>query len=403
MNSRMEIRGRTLSCLKAIRGASPGLLASCILLLLLTAFLQAPAAGRIVAIGDVHGNLDGLVAILQKANLIDQTRHWTGDSATLVQTGDLLDRGPRSRDVLDLMMALQKEAPRRNGSVRISLGNHEVMTMMGDLRYAVPQDYAAFVDSRSEQRRKAAFQNYSSYQKQHGASVNEGVWMQAHPAGFIERQEAFSARGAYGRWLRTLPAVNKVDAAVFLHGGLSPELTSWTVEKINAGVSNEIRAFDKYKQYMVEKKIALAFFTFDELIAAARAALDASKAKPQSKEDAGDNAAPDNQIIEDFLQLGGWLSVSENGPLWFRGYDNWTEDEGERRLSPLMQGLNIKRAVVGHTPQPNGEIRRRFGGKIFLIDTGMLSSYYPGGKASALEISKDRIRAIYIDRETDLN
>ena len=63
----------------------------------------------------------------------------------------------------------------------------------------------------------------------------------------------------------------------------------------------------------------------------------------------------------------------------------------------------MKRIVVGHTPQPNGEIRRRFGGKVFLIDTGMLSNYFKGGKASALEISKDSIRAIYIDKQIGLN
>jgi len=46
----------------------------------------------------------------------------------------------------------------------------------------------------------------------------------------------------------------------------------------------------------------------------------------------------------------------------------------------------------------NGEIRSRFGGKIFLIDTAMLL-----GRLSALEISGDRIRALYPNRQVDFN
>ena len=366
--------------------------------LLLAAFVQAPEPGRVIAVGDVHGNLDGLVAILQKTSLIDHGRRWSGGSATLVQTGDLLDRGPQSRAVLDLMIALQKEAPRRNGRVLVSLGNHEVMSMMSDLRYVVPEDYAAFADGRSEQRRKTAFQNYSKQQAERGRSVNEAAWMQAHAPGSIERQEAFGPQGAYGRWLRDLPAVNTVDASIFLHGGISPELSAWTVGKINASVRAELQAFDKYKQYMVDNKIAFPFFTFDELVSTAKAEVDTLK----SKQKPGDETPEDIRMLEEFLRLGSWLSVNENGPLWFRGYSVWPDEEGEANLARLTQAFKVKRIVAGHTPQPNGEIRRRFGGMVYLIDTGMLSSYYPGGKAAALEISGDRIRAIYLDTQTEL-
>src|SRR5690242_2008709 len=65
---------------------------------------------RIVAIGDVHGDLDDFVALLQRTSILDTNRHWSGRNTILVQTGDLIDRGPKSRAVLDLMMQLQKEA-----------------------------------------------------------------------------------------------------------------------------------------------------------------------------------------------------------------------------------------------------------------------------------------------------
>ena len=59
--------------------------------------------------------------------------------------------------------------------------------------------------------------------------------------------------------------------------------------------------------------------------------------------------------------------------------------------------------MVGHTVQRSGRIRPRFGNKVFLIDTGMLSSYYPGGRASALEICGDaEFTAMYMDQQVVL-
>jgi hypothetical protein len=84
--------------------------------------------------------------------------------------------------------------------------------------------------------------------------------------------------------------------------------------------------------------------------------------------------------------------------LWFRGYDRWSDAEGEALITKLIQTLGVKRIVVGHTPQLSGEVRSRFGGKVFLIDTALLR-----GRPSALEISNGKVRAIYPNRQTDLD
>src|SRR3984957_12772383 len=68
--------------------------------------VQAGPPGSVIAIGDVHNNFDGFVAILRRPGLTDQHNHWTGGNTTFVQVGDLLDRGPKPREVMDLMMAL---------------------------------------------------------------------------------------------------------------------------------------------------------------------------------------------------------------------------------------------------------------------------------------------------------
>src|SRR5690242_8587107 len=91
-----------------------GLLVS-FLVLALGSLAQPARQQRIVAIGDVHGEYDGFVGILQKAHLIDPSKRWAGGNTTLVQTGDVLDRGPGARAVMDLLMSLQRDAPRQSG------------------------------------------------------------------------------------------------------------------------------------------------------------------------------------------------------------------------------------------------------------------------------------------------
>jgi hypothetical protein len=57
--------------------------------------------------------------------------------------------------------------------------------------------------------------------------------------------------------------------------------------------------------------------------------------------------------------------------------------------------------VVGHTPQIGG-IRMRFGGRAFLIDTGILSGYFQGGRPSALEINAGTFTAVYPNERVPL-
>lgn len=101
-----------------------------------------------------------------------------------------------------------------------------------------------------------------------------------------------------------------------------------------------------------------------------------------------------------FIGYADWLSVRDDGPLWFRGYDRWSEEEGVAQVSKLLEAYNATHIVVGHTVQKGGHLRARFNNKVFLIDTGMLSAYYPGGKASALEIeSGTKFTADYGDQK----
>jgi hypothetical protein len=357
---------------------------------------------KLVAVGDVHGDFDDFCLILRRTGLMDDQNRWIGGSATLVQTGDLLDRGPKGREVMDLLMGLEKEAAKNGGQVVPLLGNHEVMNILGDLRYVTPQNYAAFADNESEKRRKAAYQEYAAWYASHtkwlariiqpALPATENGWMAEHPAGFLEYREAFSPDGKYGKWVRQHAAVVKIGEVIFLHGGISANLIGLRLEQINSQVREEIEQFDKTRQDLVLRKVILPFFTIGEIAVAAQLELMAERAA---------ETPPDPEYHNRLVRLLGfnnWLCMRDDGPLWFRGYDEWNEEEGDRQIDRVLAAYNVAHIVVAHTVQNKGRIRSRFGGKVFLIDTGMLSTYWQGGRASALEIqASGKFAALYLD------
>ncbi|MBV9625626.1 MAG: metallophosphoesterase [Acidobacteria bacterium] len=370
--------------------------------------VPAPAKSQesLIAIGDVHGDFDDFVGILQHTSLIDKQNHWTGSNITLVQVGDLLDRGPKPRQVMDLLMALEKEAPQDGGRVVSLLGNHEMMNIMGDLRYVTPENYASFADANSEERRRSAYRDYIKWRESHSAvlaelphplEITEAEWMARHPAGFIEQREAFSPKGTYGKWLRGHDALAEINGVIFLHGGISPSLASMTLSAINSHIRDEISTFDSCKQYMVDERLILPFFNLQEIVSVVQAEISAEqKSKIPGKPEL-------RARLSQFAQFPEWLSVRTDGPLWFRGYDQWSDEEGSAQVDKILQSFKASHLVVGHTVQKEGRIRDRFGGKALLIDTGMLSSYYPGGRASALEIRNSvKFTAEYMDQQVVL-
>ena len=363
-------------------------------------------AEAVVAIGDVHGDFDDFVAILKQVGLIDAQHHWTGGKATLVQVGDLLDRGPKPREAMDLLMSLEKEAPQAGGRVVSLLGNHEMMNIMGDLRYVTPVNYAGFAGANSEERQRSAYLTYMKWRGSHAAllaelaqpmELTEEEWMARHPVGFIEQREAFGPNGSYGKWLRKHSALADIGGVIFLHGGIHPDLAKMKLDAINARISDEIKTFDATKQYLQDEKIILPFFNLQEITAVVQAELTAElKSRMPSEKQR-------QSRLKQFLEYGEWLSVKADGPLWFRGYDQWSEEEGAEHMGKLLEAFKATHIVVGHTVQKGGRIRPRFGGRVFLIDTGMLSSYYPGGRASAMGIcGVAKFTAQYMDQQVVL-
>jgi hypothetical protein len=352
------------------------------------------ASDRIVAIGDIHGSYDGFVSILQRAGLVDDNAHWIGGDTTLVQTGDIFDRGVEVFKVLDLLMRLEKEAAEAGGEVIVLLGNHEGMNLVGFFRDVNPEVYAEFVDKKSEKRRKAAYKNFKKFWRAKaeellGAPVAEvpdeikEQWMAAIPLGWLEYKEALGPDAFYGSWLHQRPVAVLIDGTLFIHGGIGPDLAGMSVDEINAKVAAELETYHRLRALMIEEGLVP---TTAELASLVNVYLEMDPKDPKYAE------------LEDAEN---WLVFSEGGPLWFRGGDRWDEETQTEEMIALLSGVGAERVVGGHTVQDDGRIEVRFGGRVFLIDTGMLSSVYTGGQASALVIEDGTFTAIYTDGSSE--
>jgi hypothetical protein len=319
--------------------------------------LAAPAQpGRIVAVGDLHGDYDAWLRIARGAGLIDARGRWAGGKTTFVQLGDVTDREPDSLKIVRSLQQLQRQAPRRGGRVVVVLGNHEAMNLVGDNRYTTPGEYAAFANSQSAALRDRLYDaNRAAIEAQVRTQDPKlppeqirAAWMAQHPLGWTEHMLAWSPSGELGRWATANPAVVRIGNTVFVHGGLSAEYAPLGIDEIN-------------------RRVAAAMAKADD--------------GPAS-------------VLFDPL-----------GPLWYRGLatrDPRADPEGaaaavagktprptiEQELAAVLAATGARRIVIAHTPILSG-ISVTYGGRLIRIDTG-ISRYY-GGPLSWLEIIGDQV------------
>ncbi len=375
------------------------IVAACrIWLLLLALPFAVLAQERVVAIGDVHGAYAEFTGILQRTALTDGNQKWAGGSATLVQTGDVLDRGAQARACIDLVMALKQQAGKAHGKVIPLLGNHETLNVMRDLRYVTPAIYATFATDRSEMVRQKAYQDFLKFLAAHRdhshaalPAVDEPArlkWMEAHPPGFFEYSDAFGPDGKYGRWVRQNRAVVQVGDVIFVHGGLNPQLSFRDLAELDAQVHNDLAAFDALWKRLSGRKIIWKYMLWSEALQHVSEELQWIQARGRAEDaDAVDE-------MRKFLALKDCLTRSADGPLWYRGLAQDPEDTLAGGLDALLSRLKARYIVDGHTVLSTSEITPRFENRVFLIDTGMNKASYKG-IASALEFRNGQITAYY--------
>jgi len=379
--------------------------------------VRAAQPDRVVAIGDIHGAAEQFLALLEAVGLTDSSQRWTGGRTTLVQTGDFTDRGTGVRAVIDLLMRLETEASAAGGKVIVLLGNHEAMNLMANLRDVNPELLASFEAPGSATRRDEAYEAYVALMGDRAEVLGPLVpdplpraqWMEVHPPGFFEYMEAFGPDGTYGRWLLAKPVVAQVGDSILLHGGLHPTKSPTRLSELNEKARSEIEAYYEYRAQLVERGIILPFFTFQETTTAVQQELDywvelVAPTGPPAPDHDVSLSRDERELIGmliDMGNMGSWTVIDEDGPVWFRGFARWSDDEGLPQARSLTERYGVTRIVVGHTPPPTRLITARFDNRVFLIDTGMLTGHY-SGRASALEIVGKQVTAVYLDRREPL-
>lgn len=305
---------------------------------------------RIVAIGDVHGAYENLVAVLKNAGLVDDKLRWIGGQTHLVQNGDVVDRGPESRKAMDLLMDLQEKAEKAGGYVHCLIGNHEAMNIVGILDFVSKEDFESYVDRDSRQRRDATFENF--YENMKRDAKEKGIepqnkneakkeFMDKYPLGYIEQRQAFSAEGRYGKWILGHNAAIRINGIVFSHGDWSEKFSEIGIAELDRRVRAELRGE---------------------------------------------------------LPLEEGLTFDSESPLQYRALAHTpltkvAQQEGLAKVEETLAHLDAKRMVVGHTVT-SGVIESRFGGRHISIDCGMLDIYH-GGHRIALEIVDDHLESIH--------
>ncbi len=324
----------------AVRRATVVLLGA----LLACAVLAAEPAGadpaKIIAMGDLHGDYDAFLALMAQAGLIDAKGHWSGKQATFVQLGDVVDRGPKSRDIILHLQRLQKEASHAGGKVITLIGNHEAMNMTNDLRYVPPAEFQNYVTRNSEAAREQVFQANKSkleveYRQENPQITDAEIkakFQEKYPLGYVEQRLAWAPNGEIGRWVLSNPVAVIVGDSLFVHGGISIKYDVDSLDQIND---------------LVHTALSTA-------------------------------ATDDDAILDDQV-----------GPLWYRGFAEENETT-VKDIADVLKAFSVKRMVIAHTPSLSG-IKVLDQGRVVLIDTGITASY--GGTRSFLSIEGSSIYA----------
>jgi hypothetical protein len=307
---------------------------------------------KIIAVGDLHGDYDNFVLILKnpKVALVDENLHWVGGKTHLVQTGDILDRGDKAKEIIELLMRLEGEAEAAGGKVHVLLGNHEEATITGISLdypdYVSPRQFVSFLP---ESFRKAREKQYlSRLPDEERAQVQAlgddldknpslldfwtgvlgNVRKRNDPLAALAYVENFNE--TYRKWLLQKNCVVKINDIIFVHGGINLEYSKWPLNDINDVFRMELYA---YALHPTDPRLGGQPFT------------------PK-------------------------LVYNPQSPLWYRQDDTASQAE----IDEILANLGARRMVVGHNFLGSGggspivlqqDAVARFEGKVWMIDTGI--------------------------------
>ncbi len=308
-----------------------------------------PMPKRLVVIGDVQGNLEGLEDILHATRIVSKSGRWGAGDAHVVQLGDIFGRAANPRGTVDRLRELAADARAAGGRVTVLLGNHEAEVVHRYEFECDPKEYLSFATPEClrkwQHEREKAEEAFWDLDEESSLPLANLVkaWEMLHPLGRDEFRAALAQGGEYGKWVMRLPTVIRVGGIVLSHAGILPRWAEEGLDGINARVREDMKT-DLYFP-----------------------------------------ALPDGNVL-----------IDPDGPLWTREYA-WGKRASERKLIESLKMLRAGAQVMGHTPTRRSRITARYGGRAIFVDTGIGRA--KTGRLSALVVEKGHFWAYYPPKE----
>lgn len=327
---------------------------------------------RIIAVGDIHGDLVNAHRVLQMANVVDEDGFWTGNVDVLVQTGDIIDRGDDTIDLFEWMEELREQAHAMGGTVISLLGNHEWINVIGDWRYVYPSEIDTFEGP--SKRQEAVTTGWLA--NNWAANYTTAVRLPLHS--MLGPPNTDYPPPEDGKYAHANAGPLSHAAFSFVHGGLAPSYPNLqpfpsAINNISASLLHKLRS---------------------------------RKPQPPPHPPHAYPGLPVGTTREESRLYG------SDGPLWYRGWAEGDEAKMCAQVDQVLQKTGTRRMVMGHTPNMRSVVAR-CGGKVLIIDTGISHTY--GGVLSALSIDyslepvkgggwkeQEVVKALYAEQDDEL-
>jgi hypothetical protein len=175
------------------------------------------APERVVAIGDIHADIDAARQAFRLAGAVDEDDNWIGGDLVVVQLGDLIGRSYQDLEVLNYVLGLKEKARAGGGQVHALIGNHEVFAAKLYYRWVPEEAFTSFqlvphlvVDD-------PRLVELPEHQRARAAALM--------PGGFLAKQ------------LAEFPVILRLGDTIFVHGGVMPFWARYGIDRINNDIS----------------------------------------------------------------------------------------------------------------------------------------------------------------------